>query len=148
MAPTDSPATSRTSPMKLATPPMSARPLVSAAISAPMSKSSCCTRIIELTAGHRREQCNLIALLHRVVGADIFLIDGNAHDGAVGERRGMLGAPLGEPVQQGAHRAHARGGLDLLLADTDFALYPSEIEDAHAGVPICCLEVSAQGRRV
>ena len=38
--------------------------------------------------------------------------------------------------------------LDLLLADADLALQPGEIENAHAGLPICCLEVSAQKRRV
>src|SRR5262245_58665462 len=98
MAPTDSPpAASRTKPMKLATPPTSARPLVSAAISAPMSKSCCCTRIIDLAARHRREQRHFVARLHRMIGADIFLVDGDAYDGAIGQRRGVLGAALGEP---------------------------------------------------
>src|SRR5215510_9977185 len=108
MAPTDSPpATSRTSPMKLATPPISARSLVSAAISAPMLKSSCCTRIMDLAARHRGEQRHFITRFYRMVGADIFLVDGDAYHRAVGERRGMLGAALGKPVQQGADRAHA-----------------------------------------
>src|SRR5262245_8828443 len=107
MAPTDSPATSRTSPMKLATPPISARSLVSAAISAPMSKSSCCTRIMDLAAGHRRKQRHFVARFDRMIGADIFLIHGDTYHRAVGERRGMLGAALGKPVQQGADRADA-----------------------------------------
>jgi hypothetical protein len=67
--------TSRTNPMKLAMAPIRGSARRNAAISAPISKSSCCTRTAISTPGHRREERDLIARLHRRIVAREILVD-------------------------------------------------------------------------
>src|SRR5215470_750397 len=133
MAPTAAPpAMSRTSPTTLATPPTSVRPAVSAASSAPTSKSSCWTLIIGLSAaGHRREQRHLVAGLHGMIERGVLLIDGDPDDGAVGEGSRVLRTARGQPVEQGADGRHFGRRRHRLLADPDLALQPGEIKYLH-----------------
>src|ERR1700690_2981115 len=90
---------SRTRPTKLASPPMSLRPSVNRTSSAPTSKSSRWTRITSASR-HRREEGDLVASAHGVVGTGIFLIDRDAQDLAGGQRRLVGGAPLFQPIEQ------------------------------------------------
>src|SRR5579863_7248053 len=90
------PPESRTTPIKLAMPPTPWSPLASRSSSAPVSKSSRCTRIIRLTSGHRREEGNLVALMDRLVGSDILLIDRDPDHRQVAQ---CLGVTAAAPLQ-------------------------------------------------
>src|SRR5262249_49713676 len=132
MAPTaPPPAISRTSPMKLATPPTSLRPAVSRAISAPTSKSSRCTLIMDSAACHRRQQRHSVAGLHGIVEAGIFLVYSDPDDRSVGESGSMLGPPGGQPIEQRADGCHLGRRRHRLLTDADLALEPGEIKYPH-----------------
>src|SRR5260221_9639787 len=131
-----SPATSRTSPTKLVTPPMFVLPRVRAASSAPTSKSSRCTRITGSASRHRRDQRHLVARRHRMVAGDIALVDGNAHDARVLERLGEARSAALEPVEQRRHGGDPGGQLDPFLGGADLGAQPGEIEQLHATRPM------------
>src|SRR5580658_5511116 len=132
MAPTGSPpATSRTRPMKLATPPMPVLPRVSSASSAPTSKSSRCTRITTSAPGDRREEGDLVARTDRVVPADILLVHGDAQDPRVLERLGESRPAAPEPIEQRRHGSDARRRLYPLLGLADPGAQPGKIEQLH-----------------
>src|SRR5262249_30061058 len=124
-------AISRTSPMKLPTPPTSVRPAVSRASSAPTSKSSRCTLITDSAPRDRRKERHLVAGLHRKVEAGILLVYGNPDDRPVGESGGMLGPAGGEPIEQRADGRHLGRRRHRLLADAHLALEPGEIKYLH-----------------
>src|SRR4051794_6174318 len=109
------PVRSRTKPTKAATPPISLRPAVMRANSAPMSKSAACTRIIS-AARHRREEGDLVARCQALIELGEILVDRHADRLEIGQRLGMAAAA---PAQQGheiLHRLDARR-VDDLLAD-------------------------------
>src|SRR5579863_2904332 len=125
------PAMSRTRPMKLVTPPISVRPRVSAAISAPGSKSSRWTRIIASASGDRREECDLVARLHAMRVADIFAIDRDAHEFRIVQRLGVVGPTRLQPINElGDGRDRARR-IDGLFRGSDSLPQRGEIEDFH-----------------
>src|SRR4051812_29306248 len=109
------PALPRQMPAKVATAPMSVRPAVSRAISAPMSKSSRCSRTVTSSSGHRREECDLPRPADRRVGLDVGLVDRRADDLRVLERIGVFLTASAQPGHEIADRAHARWRIDLLL---------------------------------
>src|SRR6185437_15246744 len=102
---------SRTSPTKLATPPIPRLPPVSLPISAPISKSSRWTRIIASASGHRRKQRDLVAGADRVARLDIFLIDRDADHREILERRGKSRTAALQPAQQPGHVGDPGGQL-------------------------------------
>src|SRR5262249_7551071 len=131
MAPMRSPpAASRTTPTKLTMPPISCRPSVSRAISAPKSKSSRWTRIIS-ASGHRREECHLVARAQRMTGGHVVLVDGDADDRGILQRVGKARPAALQPRQEVADGRDAGGQLDRLLGCADFGAKPSEIEQLH-----------------
>src|SRR4051812_22208804 len=109
MAATRSPALARTVPTKQPMPPMSARPAVSAANSAPMLKSAVCTLILAMPSAsrHRREERHLVARTDACGGFGEVLIHRAADRAEVGEGAGVAGAALGQPGDEFADRAHA-----------------------------------------
>jgi hypothetical protein len=66
-----------------------------------------------------------------VLQAGILLIDGDAHDGAVGEGRGVLRSAGRQPVEQRADGRHLGRRGHGFLADPDLALEPCKIKDFH-----------------
>ena len=130
MAPTVAPpAISRTSPTKLATPPTSVRPAVSAASSAPISKSSRWTLIMRaqppVTGGKSATSSPVFT------GGRGRHIPGSRRRGTI-ERLARAAACLGPRVDsQSSRRADGRDigrRSHRLLADADLALQPSEIK--------------------
>src|SRR6516225_10845457 len=91
---------SRTSPIKLATPPIRGLPAVRRSSSAPTSKSSRCTRIIASASGYRRKDGDLVTLPDGVPESDIIMIDGDANDPEDLERLGVPTAPPAQPIDQ------------------------------------------------
>src|ERR1700730_12835423 len=91
---------SRTSPIKLATPPIWRLPAASRSSSTPTSKSPRCTRIIGSASGDGREERDLVAFAQRVLGSDIVLIDGNPHDSEIPQRLGISAAAGAQPIEQ------------------------------------------------
>src|SRR5690348_3855517 len=122
----------RTSPTKLATPPIPVLPRVSASSSAPMSKSSRCTRIIASASGDRREERHFVAGTDGMIPGDIFLVDRDADDRAVAERLGEAGPARLQPVEQSGHGGDTRRRLERLLGLADLLAQPREIKDLHA----------------
>src|SRR5574340_1721685 len=107
--------TSRTRPTKLATAPTRGLPRVSAAISAPTSKSSCCTRTLTSASGHRRKERHFIAVADGMVGVRHFLIDRHAQVLEARQHCPRLAA-RGEMGTQSAHAGHVLRQLDALGA--------------------------------
>src|SRR5271170_3476197 len=109
------PPLSRTTPIKLATPPMPWSPLAIRSSSIPTSKSSRCTRIIALASGHRREQRDLVAVADPVVAPDIFLVDRDADDRQVLQCLGVTAAAPAQPFEKPLDVAHVGRQRQLLL---------------------------------
>src|ERR1700752_2479652 len=111
--------------------PMSLRPAFSLAISAPMSKSSCWTRIT-LTSGHRREEGDLARGADRSVMTHMGLVDGRPDD--VGPGKGMveLGTASLEPGHQLGDGGDVRRNVHLFGGNTGLLLDPGEIEEPGA----------------
>src|SRR5579875_801657 len=128
MAP--APVISRTSPTKLTTPPILRLPAASAASSAAGSKSSRWTRIISASR-HRREEGHLVARPHRVIGAHIFLVDGDADHGRVLQRGGIARAASPKPFDESGHIGHRGRKRHLFLGDAGALLEPGEIKELH-----------------
>src|ERR1700682_4544039 len=110
--------------------PISVRPDVSRAISALMSKSSCCT-LITLASGHRREEGDLARAADLRVMADMALIDGRADDLRALKGIGEFGTAGFQPSHHIADGGDVRGQLDLLGGDAGLLLDPGEIEETH-----------------
>src|SRR3989304_221622 len=94
------PAMSRTRPTKTATPPTLALPAGSAANSRPTSKSSRWMRIMASAARHRREDRDLVAGAHGMMGLGVFPIDRDAHDARSLQRLRVSAAPPLQPFDQ------------------------------------------------
>src|SRR6185369_15283063 len=120
----------RQMPVKVATAPISVRPRVSAAISAPMSKSSRCSRI-NSASGHRRKECDLARARDRHVGLHMRMVDRGADDLGVLECVGILLAASGQPRHEVANCAHIGRRIDLLLRLADALAYPGEVQQFH-----------------
>src|SRR5262249_50725951 len=124
---------SRTVPVKVTMAPMSLRPTLSFAISAPMSKSCCWTRITS-ASGHRREESDLARGPPPPTVTHMALVDGGAGHllppegiGELRPARFKPGDQLGDRGDMLRHRDVFRGAADLLLD-------PGEIEEAHLSV--------------
>src|SRR3954447_6763574 len=125
------PSLPRQMPVKVATAPMSLRPAVSRAISAPMSKSSRCSRTVTSSSGHRRGESDLARPADRRVGLDVGLVDRGADDLRVLERIGVFLTASAQPGHEIADRAHAGWRIDLLLRLADAFAHPGEINQLH-----------------
>src|SRR5690349_9109794 len=117
-------------PTKLARPPMSVRPVVSAASSAPTSKSSAWTRI-NSAPRYRWKQGDLVARLHRMIEGGVILVDRNFDRAAVGECRLMGRAQRLQPVQQFADIAYIGRRRQLLARFAELAAQPGEVKQLH-----------------
>src|SRR3546814_248523 len=126
------PAMSRTTPTNTPRPPIRWLPAVSAASSAPRSKSCSCTRTAIVSApGDRWEERDLVACRHRMVRLDIVLVD-RASDGAgVAERFRIAGPAAAQPVEQRGPGGHALGPGDGFLYDADPLPPPRQITEYH-----------------
>src|SRR5690348_10203905 len=122
---------SRTSPMKDVTPPISRRPRVSAAISAPGSKSSRWTRIIRSASGDRREEGDLVAGFEAMVVGDVFAIDRDAHELGVGQRALVIRPARFQPIDELRHGRDRARGIEILFGGADLLPQPGEIEEFH-----------------
>src|SRR3546814_14214232 len=129
------PAMSRTTPTNTPRPPIRWLPAVSAASSAPRSKSCSCTRTAIVSApGDRWEERDLVACRHRMVRLDIVLVD-RASDGAgVAERLRLAGPAAAQPVDQPGHGGHALGRVDGFLSDADQLRHARAVQELH-GLP-------------
>src|SRR6266567_7148922 len=114
-------------PVKVATAPTSVRPAVSAKISAPMSKSSRCSRTVNLPSRHRREERDLARAGNRRIGLHVRFVDRGADDFRILERVGVFLAARGEPIHQIANGAYARREIDLFLGLADPFAHPGEV---------------------
>src|SRR5438270_9295748 len=122
---------SRTNPMKLATPPIRGLPAARSSISAPTSKSSRCTRIIALTSGYRREDCDLVTLPDGVLEPDIVLIDRDPDHRKVTQRLGISAAARPQPIEQPCHVLHSRRQVGFLFGAADARAQPGKIKQLH-----------------
>src|SRR3954454_22985599 len=125
------PSLPRQIPVKVATAPMSVRPAVSRAISAPMSKSSRCSRTVTSSSGHRREECDLARPADGCIGLDVGLVDRRADDLRVFRRIGVFLTAPAQPGHEIADRAHAGRRIDLLLRLADALAHPRKINELH-----------------
>src|SRR5471032_1238316 len=125
--------TSRTRPMKLAMAPIPGSARRNAAISAPISKSSRCTRTAISTPGHRREECDFIARLHRRIVVSEIHVDRNAHRLARAERRGPGAAARDQLRAQAVHVAGFARQFEHLRGHAHILAQPGKVEnpDAH-----------------
>src|SRR3984957_2356576 len=106
----------RQMPEKLTTAPISVRSLVSAAISAAISKSACWMRMVTLaimsgpgsTAGHRRKEGDLAGAGDHRIRLDMGVVDRGADHPRLLERIGISLAALRQPADQFVDGAHAR----------------------------------------
>src|SRR6185503_2066253 len=131
------PSLPRQMPVKVATAPMSVRPFVSRAISAPMSKSSRCSRI-NSASGHRREECDLARTRDRGLGLHMRVVDRRADHLGVLERVGVFLAAPREPGDQFADRAHISRRIDLFLRLADALAHPGKVEQLQVQSSIKC----------
>src|SRR3954469_16748375 len=122
---------SRQMPVKVATAPISARPCVSRAISALMSKSSRWMRTVTLAPRHRRGECDLARAGDLRVRLHVVAVDRGANDVRVLERVIILLAPLLEPRDELADRTHVRRRIDLFLGLADAFAHPGEVKKFH-----------------
>src|SRR5712671_3221557 len=102
-------------PVKLATAPMSVRPLDRSAISAPTSKSSRWIRTVNSASRHRREERDLARAGDLRLGLYMIAVDRRADHVRILERIGVLLAAARKPCDQFADRPHRRRRIDLLL---------------------------------
>src|SRR5689334_8162751 len=106
---------SRTRPTKLARPPTSRRPRVSASSSRPTSKSSFCTRTRSTSAaGDRGKERDLVAGLHGGGEVGHLLVHGDAPLLAGSERLGPTAFARTKLVQERRHRVRRAGERHLL----------------------------------
>src|SRR5215472_2976952 len=133
MAATRSCALARTVPTKQPMPPMSVRSAVSAASSAPMSKSAVCTLILAMPSAscHRREECDLVAGADARGGVGEVLVHRAANRSAVGEGARVAGAAFHQPGDECVDRAHPCGQRDALQRPAGALAQPGEVEDGH-----------------
>src|SRR3954469_10292110 len=119
-------------------PPMSVRPPVSAANSAPTSKLPVCTlmRAMLSTTRHRREKSHFVARTDMCGRISEFLIDRAAHRATVGKRTGEAGAALDEPGDQRADGGYVGGRRDALLRGAGALAQPGKVKDRHWGFDI------------
>src|SRR6187549_1970339 len=96
---------SRQIPVKVATAPTSARPALSCAISAAMSKSSRWMRTVTSAPGHRWEERDLARTRNRGLGFHMGAVDRGADHARVLERIGIFLAAPGEPRDEVPDRA-------------------------------------------
>src|SRR5262245_8670087 len=122
---------SRQMPVKVATAPISARPCVRRAISAPRSKSSRWMRTVTLSPRHRRKKRDLARAGNLRIGLHVITVDRCSDDVRVLERVGIFLAALRQPRNEVADRAHARRWLDLFLGLSDPFTHPREVEKLH-----------------
>src|SRR5262245_39313824 len=114
--------------------PISLRPALSRAISAPISKSSRWTRIIS-ASGDRREEGDLARAGNPRVMAHVLAIDrGSDHLGA-GEGILEFRPAALQPIDQFGDGADAFRRRDFLRGDAGLLLDPGEIEETHAANP-------------
>src|SRR5512143_2276088 len=110
--------------------PISVRPPLSRAISAPMSKSSCWTRITS-ASGHRREEGDLARVAdHRIV-AHMALVDRGADHLVSRKRIGEFGSARLEPGDQLADGRDVGRQHDLFGSPAYLFSHPGEIEEPH-----------------
>src|SRR5262249_40492054 len=121
--------TSRTTPMKLATPPMRGLPRRSAAISAPASKSSAWILTVTLAARHRRGKSDLVALHDLAIAPPPHLVDPRPHPLSRREFPRPRAAAGNEQCPQALHIAYFRGQLHLLGPFSERLAQAREIED-------------------
>src|SRR5262249_46292334 len=122
------PAWSRTVPVKLTMAPISVRPCVRRAISAPISKSSSWRRITS-ASGHRREESDLARVAENRTAAHAALVDGGADHLVPREGIGEFGAARLEPGDQLADCSDLGRERDLLGALADLLFDPGEIKE-------------------
>src|SRR5579875_1271512 len=82
-------------------------------------------------SGYRRKQRHLVALTHRVVLPDIFLIDGHANAFRVFERLGIIAAAPAQPSDKPGDVADPRRQWQLFFGDADAGPHPREIQQLH-----------------
>src|SRR5437870_4052644 len=140
------PPLSRTSPIKLATPPTPWSPAASRSSSTPVSKSSRCTRIIcsasVLAPSYGREQRDLVALADRMVAPDIVLVHRDPDNREVAQCLGVTGAASAQPFEEPRDVAHSRRQRQLLLGLPDTRPQPGEIQQLHDAAPFSPLRPS------
>ena len=123
------PAWSRTVPRKVTMAPMSVRPALSVAISAPMSKSSVWTRIT-LASRHRREEGDLAGGSDRSVMAHMGLVDRSPDHFGAGESVVEFRPAGFQPSDQLGDGGNLARQVHVLCADAGLLLDPGEIEEA------------------
>src|SRR5579872_1252225 len=138
MAATRSPGLLRTVPTKQPIPPISVRPAVSAANSAPTLKSACWTlmRATRSASCHRRKECHLVAGTDTGGRVGEFLVHRASDRSAVGEGAGIAGASLRQPGDEVGDRGNAGGHRQLLLGGADAFTQPGEIQNCQWGFDI------------
>src|SRR5262249_44267703 len=126
-------ARSRTSPTKLASPPIPVLPSVRRASSTPISKSSRWTRIIasHSAAGHRRGQGDLLIRPDRMVVLDILVVDRHLDHVAPVESGGILRTEGCQPIQQPVDALDMIGRDQLFLGLADIGPDPCKIQQLH-----------------
>src|SRR6267143_3160779 len=106
-------ATSRTTPIKLATAPIPGS-FDRALTSSPGSKSSRWTETFMSASGDRREKRYLVARLDARRGLGHVLVHGDSHELALGQRALPCFPPIYQVGAQTRHRGDARRKLDFL----------------------------------
>src|SRR5262249_39554028 len=117
------------------------------ATSAPMSKSSRCTRTANSASRDRRKQRNLARAGNGCGRMHVLLVDGGAHDAGPAERLGVLRAAALEPADPVGDRRKARRQVDDFLGLADLLAHPCEIEKPHRHVG-CFSSSPGSGRRL
>src|SRR4051794_39050452 len=112
-------------------PPTSLRPAVSAANSAPISKSAVCTLILAMAsaAGHGGEERHLVTGRDAGRGVGEVLVHRATHRAAVGEGAGVAGAAFRQECHEVSDRPHAGGPDNALLCGAGAFAQPGEVED-------------------
>src|SRR3990172_230260 len=130
----------RTTPVNVATAPMSVRPAVRALTSAPTSKSSRWTRTHTSASRHRRKERDLAGAGEARLRRHVLLVDGGADDVAAGEGFRVFRPPALEPIDEPGPGPPPGRQLDHLLGLARLLAHPGEIEDLqlfrlHGGHP-------------
>src|SRR4051812_41173078 len=97
-----------------------------------MSKSSVWTRTVTRSAaGHRWEQGDLVARLHRMGEADIVLVDRDLHRLALLQRCRIIRAEAFQPVEQLADLFDMGRQVEFFFGLADLLAQPGEIQQLH-----------------
>src|ERR1700690_1407537 len=123
---------SRTRPMKLAMAPIAGSARRKAAISAPISKSSRCTRTAISAPGHRREERDLIARRNWRILAREILVDRNAHRLALAEGGSWGPATRDQLRAEAFHVAGPGRQVEQLLGYAHVFAQPRKVENSDA----------------